>query len=127
LGQLGVTQVDKVKINFWNFQYWENIETRNKCRKSTFSKEFKELSFIAIGSYGIVCKAINKKTNELFAIKKIPIEKRFEEKALKEIEILPKLKSEFIVRLESVWIEVISMSQILNYLKIRAQSRASNT
>ncbi len=123
MGQLGVTQVDKVKINFWNFQYWENIETRNKYRKSTFSKEFKELSFIAIGSNGIVCK----KTNELFATKKIPIEKRFEEKAIKEIEILPKLKSEFIVRLESVWIEVISMSQILNYLKIRAQSRASNT
>jgi serine/threonine protein kinase len=76
-----------------------------KCGNGRYSEEFEEMNLIAIGSYGIVCKAMNKKTNELFAIKKIPIEKRFKEKALKEIEILPKLKSEFIVRLESAWIE----------------------
>jgi hypothetical protein len=47
----------------------------------------------------------------IFAIKKIAFIKEFEEKALKEIEILPKLKSDLVVRLESVWIEE-------NYLKL---------
>jgi serine/threonine protein kinase len=83
----------------------ELFRVEMKCGNGRYSEEFEEMNSIAIGSYGIVCKAMNKKTNELFAIKKIPIEKRFEEKALKEIEILPKLKSEFIVRLESAWIE----------------------
>ncbi len=81
------------------------LKAEMKCGNGRYSEEFEEKNLIATGSYGIVCKAMYKKNNELFAIKKIPIEKRFKEKALKEIEILPKLKSEFIVRLESAWIE----------------------
>jgi alpha-tubulin suppressor-like RCC1 family protein len=81
------------------------LKAELKTGNGKYREEFEELSFIAIGSYGIVCKAMDKKNKEIFAIKKIPIEKRFEEKALKETEILPKLESEFIVRLESAWIE----------------------
>jgi hypothetical protein len=70
-----------------------------------YSKEFNELGLISFGCYSIVCKAFDKKSKKIFAIEKIPFEKKFEEKTLKEIEILLKIKNDFVVRLESVWIE----------------------
>jgi serine/threonine protein kinase len=78
------------------------------------------MNLIAIGSYGIVCMAKDKRTKNIFAIKKIPFIKDFEEKALKEIEIFPKLKSDLVVRLESVWIEQ-------NYLKLDDFKKEENT
>jgi hypothetical protein len=92
-------------ITFKTLELNNLLKAELKTGNGKYREEFDELSIIAIGSYGIVCKAMNKKNKEIFAIKKIPIEKRFEEKALKETEILPKFKSEFIVRLESAWIE----------------------
>jgi serine/threonine protein kinase len=68
------------------------------------------MNLIAIGTYGIVCKAIERKSNETFAIKKIPFNGGLSDPALKEIEIMFKLKSHLICRLESVFVEN-------NYLK----------
>jgi alpha-tubulin suppressor-like RCC1 family protein len=99
-------------ITFKALEMNKLLKAELKIGKGRYREEFDELGIIAIGSYGIVCKATNKKNKEIFAIKKIPIEKRFKETALKEIDILPKLKSEkFIVRLESAWIED-------NYIKV---------
>jgi serine/threonine protein kinase len=75
-----------------------------------YAEEFKELNLISFGSYGIVCKASKKNNNELYAVKKIPFNEQFKENVrtenmLKEIEILLKLKSDFIVKVESVWFE----------------------
>jgi hypothetical protein len=109
-----------LKITYRALNIEKLFKAEMKCGNGRYCEEFKELSYIAMGSYGIVCKAMNKKTNELFAIKKIPIEKRFEEKALKEIEIMPKLKSEFIVRLESAWIEN-------NYINVADLKSAENS
>jgi serine/threonine protein kinase len=99
--------------------YYHFIESKfNNIFKKSFEsgnakyyKEFKELDLIALGSYGIVCNAMNRKSYELFAIKKIPFNEEFKYSVMKEIEILQKLESDLVVRLESVWIED-------NYLKI---------
>jgi serine/threonine protein kinase len=85
-----------------------------------YSEEFEEMNSIATGSYGVVCKAMDKRTKKIFAIKKIPFIKDFKEEALKEIEIFPKLKSDLVVRLESVWIEE-------NYLKLDDFKKEENT
>ncbi len=98
----------------------ELLKAKIKCGNGRYSEEFEEMNLIAIGSYGIVCKAKDKRTKKIFAIKKIPFIKDFEEKALKEIEIFPKLKSDLIVRLESVWIEE-------NYLKLDDFKKGENT
>jgi alpha-tubulin suppressor-like RCC1 family protein len=109
-----------LKITYRALDMEELLKAETKCGNGRYSEEFKEMNLIAVGSYGIVCKAMYKKNNELFAIKKIPIEKSFEEKALKEIAILPKLKSEFIVRLESAWIED-------NYIRVDDYKSAENS
>jgi serine/threonine protein kinase len=63
------------------------------------------MNLIAIGTYGIVCKAMDRKTNKIFAIKKIPFDGGLSDPALKEIEIMFKLKSHLICKLESVFVE----------------------
>jgi serine/threonine protein kinase len=63
------------------------------------------MNLIAIGNYGIVCKAMERKSNEIFAIKKIPFNGELSDSALKEIQILQNLRSHLICRLECVWLE----------------------
>ncbi|HEY6436942.1 MAG TPA: protein kinase, partial [Ignavibacteriaceae bacterium] len=99
--------------------YYHFIESKfNNIFKKSFEsgnakyyKEFKELDLIAFGTYGIVCNAMDRKSYDLFAIKKIPFNGGLKDSVMKEIQILQKLKSDLVVRLESVWIED-------NYLKI---------
>ncbi len=76
-----------------------------------YNKAFEEIDLISIGSYGIVCNAMDRKSYDLFAIKKIPFNEEIKDLVMKEIQILQKLESDLVVRLESVWIEG-------NYLKI---------
>jgi serine/threonine protein kinase len=101
-----------------NFRYLfknERNSGNGKC-----DKEFFEIEFIAIGSYGIVCNAMNRKSFELFAIKKIPFNEENKNFVMKEIEILQKLESDLVVKIESVWIED-------NYLKIDDYKTEKNT
>jgi serine/threonine protein kinase len=96
------------------FKYYSNNfeESYNQeIKKNKYYQEFEEMDLISIGSYGIVCKAKNRKSCEFFAVKKIPFNEEFRDLVLKEIESLPNLKSTLVVKLESVWIED-------NYLKI---------
>ena len=94
-----------LEITYRALDMKELLKAETKCGNGRYSEELEEMNLIAIASYGIVCKAKDKRTENIFAIKKIAFIKEFEEKALKEIEILPKLKSDLVVRLESVWIE----------------------
>jgi hypothetical protein len=84
-----------------------------------YNKTFEEMDLISIGSYGIVCNAMDRKNYDLFAIKKIPFDERIKDSVMKEIQILQKLESDLVVRLESVWIED-------NYLKIDDYKNYSN-
>jgi serine/threonine protein kinase len=70
-----------------------------------YNQEFEEMNLIAFGNYGIVCKAMDRKNNKIFAIKKIPFNERLSDSVLKEIQILQNLRSHLICRLESVWVE----------------------
>jgi serine/threonine protein kinase len=79
-------------------------------KQNKYKQEFEEIDLISIGSYGIVCKAKNRKSGEFFAVKKIPFNEELRDLVMKEIETLPNLKSALVVKLESVWIED-------NYLK----------
>ncbi len=64
------------------------------------------MNFISNGSYGSVYKAKHKESQKLFAIKKVDeIDENSKEKVLKEIKFLSKLESEYVVGLESYWIE----------------------
>ncbi|HEY6437666.1 MAG TPA: protein kinase, partial [Ignavibacteriaceae bacterium] len=109
-----------LEITYRALDIEELFRAEMKCGNGRYSEEFEEMNSIAIGSYGVVCKAMDKRTKKIFAIKKIPFIKDFEEKALKEIEIFPKLKSDLVVRLESVWIEE-------NYLKLDDFKKEENT
>jgi alpha-tubulin suppressor-like RCC1 family protein len=84
---------------------YKTIDFKKNVGKGKYSKDFYELNLISYGGFGSVYKAMHKESQELFAIKKIPIDENSKEKILKEAEILSKLKSEFIVELESYWIE----------------------
>jgi serine/threonine protein kinase len=108
--------------------YYHFIESKfnnifNKSFESGNAKyyeEFKELDLIALGNYGIVCNAMDRKSYDLFAIKKIPFNEGFKYSVMKEIQILQKLESDLVVRLKSVWIEG-------NYLKIDDYKTDENT
>ncbi len=63
------------------------------------------MNLIAFGNYSIVCKAMDRKSNEIFAIKKIPFNEGLSDSALKEIQILQKLRSHLNCRLEILWVE----------------------
>ncbi len=57
-----------------NFE--KKIKSEINCGNGRYREEFKKMNLIAFGSYGIVCKAADKKNNEIFAIKKIPFKKQ---------------------------------------------------
>jgi serine/threonine protein kinase len=94
-------------------------DSKFNCGFEKYSRKFKEMNLIAVGNYGIVCKATERKSNETFAIKKIPFNGGLSDPALKEIEIMFKLKSDLICRLESVFVEN-------NYLKSNDYQNESN-
>jgi serine/threonine protein kinase len=108
--------------------YYHFIESKfNNIFKKSFesgnakyNKEFKELNLIALGNYGIVCNALDRKSYDLFAIKKIPFNEGLKDSVMKEIQIFKKLESDLVVRLEDVWIEE-------NYLKIDNYKPDENT
>ncbi len=68
-----------------------------------YSRKFKEMNLIAFGTYGIVYKAMDIKSNEIFAVKKIPFN-GLSDQVLSEILIMFRLKSHLICRLESVFV-----------------------
>jgi hypothetical protein len=73
--------------------------------KDKYVNEFSEESLISCGKFGIVSKVINKNSGKIYAIKKIALTKEELEKAFKELNIMKKLKSAFVVEHIDSWIE----------------------
>jgi hypothetical protein len=73
--------------------------------KDKYVDEFSEQSLISCGSFGIVSKVIHKNSKKIYAIKKIALNKEELEKAFKELNIMKKLKSAFVVEHIDSWIE----------------------
>jgi hypothetical protein len=76
---------------------------------------FEEIMIISSGSFGIVCKAIDKNCGKTFAIKKIPFNDNQKERVCKESEIIAKLSDKYVVHCYDVWIEENYFSTIENF------------
>jgi serine/threonine protein kinase len=84
-----------------------------------FRRDFKELQVIYYGDLTLVCKVANRKNCQTYAIKKIPMNID-EIKNLKELKILAKFKSDYVVKYNSAWIED-------NYMLIRGYNHYKET
>jgi serine/threonine protein kinase len=67
--------------------------------------EFSEQSLISCGGFGIVSKVLNKNSNKIYAIKRIALNEKELETAFKELNLMKKLKSAFVVEYIDSWIE----------------------
>ncbi len=85
--------------------------SNNKCRDSIFKeklvyeKEFSEICLIASGSFGIVCKAMKKNEEGIYAIKKIPLSEDQVDIAIREIKIMSSFDNDYTVKCCDAWIE----------------------
>jgi alpha-tubulin suppressor-like RCC1 family protein len=104
---------NKIFLNYFDITY-NRINNENKLIDKTlietkqsgeYFEKFVEFKVISFGTYGIVSKAKHKNQNEIFAIKKIPINNKFNYHILTELNILSKLKSDYIIELKTAWIE----------------------
>jgi tRNA A-37 threonylcarbamoyl transferase component Bud32 len=77
-----------------------------------YAKEFSELSLISFGTYGFVSKVMQKNSKEIYAVKKIPLNQKEYEKVSKELNIMEKLKSCYVVELIDSWIEENSLKMV---------------
>jgi hypothetical protein len=91
-----------------------NLEEQNSVpilKRDKYVNEFSEQSLISCGGYGIVSKVMHKNSKKIYAIKRIALNEKESEKVFKELNLLKKLKSRFVVEYIDLWIEE-------NYLKI---------
>ncbi|KAL0270012.1 UNVERIFIED_CONTAM: hypothetical protein PYX00_007559 [Menopon gallinae] len=83
---------------------------------SRFPKDFTVLDTVGKGSFGTVWKVRNKLDRQIYAIKKIKLDKNstdFDRKIIREVKLLSKLKHENVVRYYGSWIEVYSETENL--------------
>jgi alpha-tubulin suppressor-like RCC1 family protein len=85
-----------------------NIEEQNSVPillRDKYVNEFSEQSLISCGGFGIVSKVMHKDSKKIYTIKKIALTKEELEKAFKEVKLMKKLKSAFVVEYIDSWIE----------------------
>jgi alpha-tubulin suppressor-like RCC1 family protein len=97
------------KITYKPMKLWHDFDETFLCsesiKTSKYVEEFDEFSLIAFGNFGIVCNARNKKEDEIYAIKKIPLTDNIIDIIFRELKIMVKLRSDYVVKLDSAWIE----------------------
>jgi RCC1 and BTB domain-containing protein len=85
-----------------------NFEEQNSVPillQNKFVNEFSEQNLISFGSFGFVSKVVNKNSGKIYAIKKIALNKEESEKTLKELSLMKKLKSRFVVEYIDSWVK----------------------
>ncbi len=70
-----------------------------------YANEFSEQNLISCGGFGIVSKVVHKNSGKIYAIKTIALNNEELEKAFKELKLMKKLKSRFVVDYIDSWIE----------------------
>jgi alpha-tubulin suppressor-like RCC1 family protein len=93
-----------------------NFEEQNSVpilSRDKYSNEFSELSFISSGGFSIVSKVMHKNSKKNYAIKKIALNEKELEKAFKELNLMNKLKSRYVVECIDFWIEENTSSEVL--------------
>jgi hypothetical protein len=85
----------------------ENFYLNSCINNGEYKKDFRELEVISTGHYGVVCKAIYKKQNRIFAIKKIALTENEINSDLisKELNLMMKSNSVFVVLYFKAWVE----------------------
>jgi hypothetical protein len=76
--------------------------------KEKYEEDFIELDIISFGNYGVVCKATDKLTNEIFGIKKIPLSLSEINSGsfYREVQLMNKMpNNDYIVHYREAWIE----------------------
>jgi tRNA A-37 threonylcarbamoyl transferase component Bud32 len=103
-----------------------NIEEQNSdpiLLRDKYVNEFSEQSLISCGGFGVVSKVSNKKNStKIYAIKIIPLNQKEYEKVSKELNLMKKLKSRFVVEHIDSWIEENTMK----FEDFKATHSASN-
>jgi alpha-tubulin suppressor-like RCC1 family protein len=105
-----------------------NFEEQNSfpiLLRDKYVNEFFEQSLISSGGYGIVSKVMNKNSKEIYAIKRIALNKEELEKAFKELNIMNKLKSRYVVKCIDFWIEENTLSEV--FMKTHSTSSISSS
>jgi hypothetical protein len=70
-----------------------------------YANEFSEQNLLSCGGFGIVSKVVHKNSGKIYAIKTIALNNEELEKAFKELKLMKKLKSRFVVDYIDSWIE----------------------
>jgi hypothetical protein len=73
--------------------------------QNKYANEFSEQNLISCGGFGIVSKVVHKNSGKIYAIKTIALNNEELEKAFKELKLMKKLKSRFVVDYIDSWIE----------------------
>jgi serine/threonine protein kinase len=81
------------------------LNFENRLGNGRYNKEFVEKDIIFFGSFSLVSRAEHKEIKKCFAVKKIPLNEKNEEKIIEELKFSEKLKSEFCVEYKDAWIE----------------------
>ncbi len=93
--------------------------------KDKYSNEFSEQCLISCEGFGIVSKIMHKNSKKTYAIKKIALTKEELEKAFKELNIMNKLKSRYVVECIDFWIEENTLFEFL--MKISSSSAINSS
>jgi serine/threonine protein kinase len=84
----------------------ELYDSNPKWINGRYGQEFDEKALLSSnGSFGIVFKALNRKDSKIYAIKKIALSDEELEKVFRELIMMKKLKSYYVVRYINSWIE----------------------
>jgi hypothetical protein len=136
-GQCGEERIRTPKpTNFESFveiyaEYFEithkaiNFEEQNSVPillRDKYANEFSEQNLISFGSFGFVSKVMNKSSKKNYAIKRIALNEEESEKTFKELNLMKKLKSRFVVEHIDSWIE----ENALKFEEFKATHSASD-
>jgi tRNA A-37 threonylcarbamoyl transferase component Bud32 len=103
-----------------------NFEEQNSVpilKRDKYMNEFSEQNLISSGSFGLVSKVMHKNSKKIYAIKRIALNEKESEKAFKELNLMNKLKSRYVVEHIDSWIE--NSMKIEDYVKIHSSSGIS--
>jgi alpha-tubulin suppressor-like RCC1 family protein/tRNA A-37 threonylcarbamoyl transferase component Bud32 len=96
-------------ITYKSLHLNESLDQNSLFNKSEqngkYEQQFVEFGLISSGNFGIVCKAKNRKDEKIYAIKKIPLNETLFEKVFKELDLMLKLRSDYVVEYRTAWIE----------------------
>jgi serine/threonine protein kinase len=109
------------------YQKFEEIDPKisNPANLRNYKQEFEELSKIGSSNMTKVYKCTFKHNSEVFAIKKIPIDKVSAKIMLKDLEIIKRLNSESLTSIKSYWVEANYLLDSQSELKDKTFSRKS--